>query len=180
MIPENLASNLRLLREGRGISQSQAAKLAGLPRPTWASLETGSANPTIAVLVKVAAALQVPVEELISAPHSDGRLFRTEEFAVRRRGGAAIRRVLPESLQSMELDRMEFAPGGRLGGVPHRPGTREFLFCESGTIELVASGETWTLKPGDVLVFRGDQRHGYSNPGRAAAVGFSLVLFGAS
>ena len=56
------------------MSQSQAAKLAGVPRPTWASLEGGAANPTIGVLTKLSSALQVPVEELISAPRSEGRL----------------------------------------------------------------------------------------------------------
>jgi quercetin dioxygenase-like cupin family protein len=80
----------------------------------------------------------------------------------------------------MGLDRMEFEAGGRFGGIPHRPGTREYLYCESGTIELTASGEKWLLKPGDVLVFRGDQRHSYFNPGRAVAVGFSLGLFGSA
>jgi quercetin dioxygenase-like cupin family protein len=152
--------------------------LAGIPRPTWASLETGSSNPTISVLAKVAAALQVPVEELISPPRSDVRFFPASEVETTRRGGAAIRAVLPEALRSMELDRMEFPPGARFGGIPHRPGTREYLYCESGSIELTASGKSWTLKPGDVLVFRGDQRHSYRNPHRGLSVGFSLILFG--
>jgi transcriptional regulator with XRE-family HTH domain len=178
MIARHIAQNLRLLRESRGISQNQAAKLAEIPRPTWASLETGSANPTISVLMKVSGALQVPLEELISAPRSEAQYFPAREFIARKRGGALVRRVLPESLQSMELDRMEFPPAGRFGGVPHRPGTREYLYCESGTIELSASGEVWTLQAGDVLVFRGDQHHSYRNSGRKIAVGLSLILFG--
>ena len=32
---------------------------------------------------------------------------------------------------------------------PHTPGTREYLTCISGRIELVASGERWQLEPGD-------------------------------
>jgi len=178
MIARNIARNLKTLREGRGISQSEASRLAGIPRPTWASLETGSANPTISVLARVSEALQVPLEEIVGPPRAEGKFHPAAEFVPRKRGGVLVRRVLPESIRSMELDRMEFAPGGRFGGVPHRPGTREYLYCESGTIELSAAGETWALKPGDVLVFRGDQRHGYANPGRTTAVGFSLVVFG--
>jgi transcriptional regulator with XRE-family HTH domain len=178
MIAGNIAENLRRLREGRSLSQSRAAKLAGIPRPTWASLESGSANPTISVLTKVAHALQVAVEELISPPRSDVRFFPASDVEISRRGGAAIRAVLPESMRSMELDRMEFPPGARFGGIPHRPGTREYLFCESGSIELSASGSAWTLKPGDVVVFRGDQRHGYRNLARSTSVAFSLILFG--
>ena len=55
----NLANNLKQLREARGITQQRMAKVAGIPRPTWANLESGAANPTLGVLVKVAAALSV-------------------------------------------------------------------------------------------------------------------------
>ena len=61
----NLAANLRRLREARALSQQQMARLAGIPRPTWASLEAGGSNPTLGVLTRVAAALQVSIEELI-------------------------------------------------------------------------------------------------------------------
>jgi quercetin dioxygenase-like cupin family protein len=76
----------------------------------------------------------------------------------------------------MLIDRMEIAPHGRMTGVPHMPGTREYLTCESGQIRLAVAGEQWTLAPGDVVVFRGDQRHSYSNPGVRPAVGYSVVL----
>ena len=35
----------------------------------------------------------------------------------------------------------------------------------------------WTLTPGDVVVFRGDQKHGYRNPGATATVAYSVVAF---
>ena len=73
---------------------------------------------------------------------------------------------------------MEFAPGGHLVGIPHTPGTREYLSCEAGRVELVASGEQWQLEAGDALVFRGDQRHSYHNlDARRPAVAISVVCF---
>ena len=39
-VATNLSENLRQLRETRGLSQQQLARLAGVPRPTWASLES--------------------------------------------------------------------------------------------------------------------------------------------
>jgi transcriptional regulator with XRE-family HTH domain len=45
----NLGSNVRRLREARGLSQQRIAQLSDIPRPTWASLESGAANPTLAV-----------------------------------------------------------------------------------------------------------------------------------
>ena len=65
-----------------------------------------------------------------------------------------------------------------MAGIPHTAGTREYLTCERGRIELVASGERWELGRGDALVFRGDQRHSYRNlDGRRPAIGISVVCF---
>jgi quercetin dioxygenase-like cupin family protein len=41
---------------------------------------------------------------------------------------------------------------------------------------VAVGGTQWTVGPGDVLVFRGDQRHSYRNAGRETAVGYSVVL----
>ena len=174
----NLAANIRRLREARGLSQQQMAQLSGIPRPTWASLESGAANPTLAVLTRTAAALQVSIEELIGPPRTACRLFPADAVRVRRRHGAELRPLLPESIPGLDISRMELAPGGSMSGVPHTAGTREYLTCERGRIELVASGERWELSPGDTLVFRGDQRHSYRNlDARRRAIGISVVCF---
>jgi transcriptional regulator with XRE-family HTH domain len=175
----HLAANVRRLREARGLSQQQIAKLAGIPRPTWASLESGAANPTLAVLARAGAALQVSLEELIGPPRTAARLFPAAELRARRRQGATIRALLPEAIPGVDISRMELSPGGQLGGIPHTAGTREYLTCESGRIELVASGERWELGPFDALVFRGDQRHSYRNlDPRRPAIAISVVCFG--
>ncbi len=174
---DHLAANLRQLRESRGLTQAQIARIAGIPRPTWAHLESGAGNPTLAILIKVAAALQVRVEELIGAPRATARLYRANELTTRQRGTTVVRRLLPDPIAGMEIERVELAPRGHMAGVPHTPGTREYLTCERGAIELAAAGETWVLAPGDVLVFRGDQKHGYRNPAGEPAVAYSVVCF---
>lgn len=174
----NLAANVRRLREARGLSQQQMAQISGVPRATWASLEIGGGNPTLSVLRRTAAALQVSIEELIGPPRTAARLFPASQVRVRRRGGASLRPLLPEAIAGLDIARLELAPGGQLNGIPHTAGTREYLTCETGRIELVASGERWELSPGDVLVFRGDQRHSYRNLDAArAAVAISVVCF---
>ena len=175
-----LAANLRSLRETRGMTQAQMAKAAGVPRPTWAHLESGAGNPTLGVLVKVAAALQLRVEELIGPPKTSARLYRAASIATRQRGAVTIRRLLPEPIPGMEIERLELPARGAMTGVPHTPGTREYLTCERGTVELAAAGEVWALRPGDVLVFRGDQKHGYRNPGAEVAIAYSVVCFAAA
>jgi transcriptional regulator with XRE-family HTH domain len=175
-VPARLAANIAQLREVRGLTQQQMAKVAGVPRATWAHLESGEANPTLAVLNRAAAALQVSIEELIRAPRPAVKHFAARAVPVRMRGDVAVRKLLPDPIPGMEIDRMELPPGAKLVGIPHVPGTTEYLTCERGSLVLVAAGESWTLAQGDVVVFRGDQRHSYANPGDRPAVGYSVVV----
>ncbi|HVH97105.1 MAG TPA: XRE family transcriptional regulator [Enhygromyxa sp.] len=176
-VAANLAENVRLLRDARGMSQAQLAKAAGIPRPTWTNIESGAANPTLAVLLKIAAALHVRLEELLAPPRGTGRLYKAEELTVSRRGKVTIRKLLPEQLRGLDIERLELPPGASMAGVPHTPGTREYLTCERGSVELAVRGRTFVLEPGDVVVFAGDQRHGYRNVGRGLAVAHSVVTF---
>ncbi|MGK3961391.1 helix-turn-helix domain-containing protein [Sorangium sp. So ce118] len=171
-----LARNIKQLREARGLTQQQLAKLAGVPRATWAHLESGAANPTLGVLHRAAAALQVSIEEMLAAPRATCQLYARDALPTRSPGQALVRKLLPDPIPGMEMDRIEIPPGGRMTGVPHTPGTREYLTCESGELQLVVSGERFTLGSGDVAVFRGDQRHSYHNPGKQPAVGYSVVV----
>jgi transcriptional regulator with XRE-family HTH domain len=160
----------------RGLSQSQLAQQAGVPRATWTNLESGGANPTLAVLTRVAGTLRVSIEELISPPKAETRLYRPEALTTRTRTGVRVRQLLPDPLPGLQLERMEIPEGKRMVGVPHTPGTREYLTCERGQVALVVAGKTFTLEPGDVLVFRGDQRHSYHNPGSGMAVAYTAVV----
>lgn len=175
-LPGRLAGNLRQLREARGATQAELARLARIPRATWAHLESGAGNPTLAVVYRVAQALQVSLEELLAQPRASAKFYARSSLPEKKRGTSTLRKLLPDPLPGMEFDRIELPPGARLVGTPHTPGTREYLTCERGQLKLVASGESYSLEAGDVVVFRGDQRHSYLNPGLVVAVGYSVVL----
>lgn len=171
----HLGANIRQLREARGMTQEQMARLSDVPRPTWANLESGEANPTLTVLIKVANALHVPLEELIGPPRASVKLHKARTLQVTQRGKTRVRKLLPETIPGLEIDRMELPPGAYMVGIPHTPGTREYLTCEAGRVQLSVAETKWELEPGDVLVFRGDQKHSYRNPGDKDAVAYSVV-----
>jgi transcriptional regulator with XRE-family HTH domain len=173
----NLGNNIRQLREARGLSQQQISKIAGIPRPTWTNLESGAANPTLSVLVKVANVLHIRLEELLGPPKAVAKHYPAATLPVRKRGQVTVRKLLPEAIAGLDIERMELAVGGRMTGIPHTEGTREYLTCESGELELSVAGTRWRLAPGDVVVFRGDQKHGYHNPGRKRTIAYSVIAF---
>ncbi|MFK7931392.1 MAG: cupin domain-containing protein, partial [Myxococcota bacterium] len=143
---------------------------------TWANLESGGANPTLAVVVRAAAALQVSVEELIGPPRGDARLIAADALPQRHRGAVLIRELLPEPIPGLQIERLELPPGAAMSGIPHTAGTREYLTCERGEIDLAVAGKRWQLGAGDVVVFRGDQHHGYAHRAGTPAVAYSLVV----
>jgi transcriptional regulator with XRE-family HTH domain len=59
---------LRQLREAKGLSQEQLAFEANLHRTYVSGIERGIRNPTVVILDRLAAALDVPVVELLAAP----------------------------------------------------------------------------------------------------------------
>jgi len=63
---QNLAKNVKRLREAKGLSQEKLARLADVANNTLIKIETGeNKNPTLETLKKVAKALEVGVDDLI-------------------------------------------------------------------------------------------------------------------
>jgi transcriptional regulator with XRE-family HTH domain len=177
LISSDLARNVAALRRGRQLTQAQLARLAGLPRSTLTWIESGEGNPSLRNLVRLAGALQVGIEELLSRPRADTLLVPADRVPVQVRAGGSTRlyKLLPDPLPGMEIDRLELEPGARLRGVPHLDGTREYLTVTSGEIALHVAGESYRVTAGDVLAFPGDRPHSYHNPGRARALALSVV-----
>jgi XRE family transcriptional regulator, regulator of sulfur utilization len=175
----HLARNLISLRHARTLTQEALASSAALPRSTIANLESGEANPSLAVLVKVAGALGVPIDELLAAPRTKVRKWPAIDVGSRQRGrGVTERPLVPEGVPDEISNVMDFAPGAVMGGTPHLPGTREFFTCLDGRVVIFVAGDRHELAAGDVLGFPGNVKHSYQNPDNdRGARGISVVIF---
>ena len=176
-LSRHLAQNLMTLREKRGLTQAGLAKLAQIPRSTVTHLESGHGNPSLSNLARIAAALQVTIEELLARPRARCMLVRASDLPAQKRsqGVATVFKLLPDPIPGMEIDRIELEPQGRMGGIPHVGGTKEYLTVVQGEITVQVAGESYSVGPGDLLAFPGDQAHSYQNSGAKKAVGFSVV-----
>ena len=174
----NLARNLASLRHTRALTQGALAKSAAVPRSTIATLESGTGNPSLVVLVKVAAALGVPIDELLASPRALVRRWPAADVAARVKGrDVTIRALVPEPVPDAMMEVMDFAPGAVMGGTPHLPGTREFFTCLDGRVSVMVAGERYELAEGDVLAFPGNLAHSYQNADALApARGVSVVV----
>ena len=64
-MPDPIALKLRVLREQRGLTQKEAAELAGVSRLTLYRLESGKQAFYMSTVTKIARAYGVPLEELV-------------------------------------------------------------------------------------------------------------------
>jgi len=63
---QDLANNIKKLREAKGLSQEKLARLADVANNTLIKMESGeNQNPTLVTLKKVAKAFGVSVDDLI-------------------------------------------------------------------------------------------------------------------
>lgn len=175
----HLAANLRQIREQRSLTQAQLAALCQVPRSTIANIEAGGSNPTLAVLVRLAAALALTLEELLAPPRVRCEVFSAEALPrveSRRAGRVLIHKLLPHPIPGAAIDRVELDPGAKIAGSPHQPGTYEYTYCERGQLGLWIAGEHFELAKGQVAAFDGHQKHTYENTGRTLTVVFSVVV----
>ena len=173
-----LADNILTLRKRSEMTQERLAEKAGIPRSTLTHMESGGGNPSLTNLCKLAAALSVGVEELLSRPRQDCSLLRAKDVPVQSRsaGKVKIHKLMPDKVRGIEIDRLALARGASMAGKPHLPGTKEYLVGLTGEVTVSVAGSHWEVGAGDVFAFPGDQKHGYRCTGGAASEALSIVL----
>ncbi|MDR5683632.1 MAG: substrate-binding domain-containing protein [Armatimonadota bacterium] len=67
-MPAELQNRVRAVRESRGLSQVELARLAGLSRQALSAIESGRYLPNTAVALRLAGAMGCAVEELFATP----------------------------------------------------------------------------------------------------------------
>lgn len=181
-IAAHLARNLTSLRHARSLTQDALARAAKVPRSTIANLESGSGNPSLQVLVKVARALGSPIDELLSPPRAKVRKYASGEIPELKRAGRGVtmRPLVPEPTPEEVLALMELEEDGVMGGTPHLPGTREYFSLLEGHVEIVVAGTRFEVSAGEVIAFPGNVPHSYRNLARKRSRGVSVVVMARS
>jgi transcriptional regulator with XRE-family HTH domain len=100
MTAKDLGLRLRQARHRAGLSQRAAAIKAGMSHEYLCRLESGRFNVTMALLVRIARALDVPLDSLLQAPHPAAVSVVTEKNAISHRAVPAVRRRLAATLRT--------------------------------------------------------------------------------
>ena len=174
-----LSERIRARRRDRRLSLDRLAALAGVSKGALVQVENGDANPSIATLCKLAAALGASVADLvqISGEHpaevlpadAPRRLWRGPK------GGAATLLVGSSGPDMLELWTWELQPNERYEGTPHPVGTQELIHVVSGSLALAFGDVSYVIKQGGSAVAHTDRPHAYACQGRRATR-FTMVV----
>lgn len=173
-----LAANITYLRKKRNLSQKQLADIALIPRTTLTHMESGSGNPSLTNLVKIATALKISIESLLSRPRTECHLIKANDVPVDLKSGVRVQmfKLLPDKIKGLEIDRIEIDGGATMGGHPHLPGTKEYMTIIKGEMTIHLAGESYIVKKNDVFAFPGNQPHSYKNNKATQSIALSVVI----
>jgi transcriptional regulator with XRE-family HTH domain len=168
---------LRALRQQRGATLTQLAQTTGISVSTLSRLESGQRKPTLELLLPLARAHQVPLDELVDAPETGDPRIHQRSFdrhgvtmipLTRRPGGLqAYKQVFPP----------RWPAGDVAGDVEQKVHEGyEWLYVLSGRLRLVLGAHDLTLSAGEVAEFDTRTPHAVTNPGPEPAE--VLTLYG--
>ena len=156
-IPTVLAEvgpRLRRLRTQRGVTLTALAATTGISKSTLSRLESGQRKPSLELLLPIAQAHGVPLDDLVGAPDVGDPRIRLKP---KKRNG---RIVVPLSEVSGGLHAWKVL-------IPPEPGEpelrthegHEWLYVLSGRMRLILGDHDITMGPGEVAEFDTRVRH---------------------
>jgi transcriptional regulator with XRE-family HTH domain len=169
---ENVGPRLRALRVERGATLAELAESTGISVSTLSRLESGQRRPTLELLLPLARAHQVPLDELVDAPETGDPRVRAKPVVRHGRTFLPLTRR-PGGLQAFKMifPASEAEPPERRTHEGY-----EWLYVLSGRVRLLLGDRDLVLAPGEVVEFDTRTPHSVFNPGPHPAE--VLALFG--
>jgi transcriptional regulator with XRE-family HTH domain len=176
-----VGQNLKRLRSQRGLSLEKMAQASGVSRAMLGQIELAQSTPTINVLWKIAAALDVPLSALISERPTGGTVVLAAEHAkilTSHDGKYSSRALFPFDVpRKVEFYELRLHAQAIERADPHPPGTTENLVVSQGAVEITVEDKSFQLGAGDAILFEADVPHAYRNPGPTEAVMYLVMTY---
>ncbi|WP_293779558.1 XRE family transcriptional regulator [uncultured Oxalicibacterium sp.] len=168
--PSGLGVRLRYARVIAGLTLLQVAQKAECSESLISKIERGSATPSLAMLHRLATALDTNISTLMSdqVPPA-GPVLRQGERPIIKTGDISLERlVLPTRGGLLQANIHIVSPGGASDGQIEHVG-EEVGYVLAGKLELRLGEESYLIGPGDTFTFQSSTPHGYRNVGKVEA-----------
>jgi transcriptional regulator with XRE-family HTH domain len=166
---DQVGPRLKALRALRGITLAALSESTGLSKSTLSRLETGQRRASLELLLPLAQAYRVPLDDLVGAPEVGDPRVRLK--ASKRNG----RTVMPLTRQPGGVQAWKIiVPASNSTPQPKAHEGYEWLFVLSGRMRLVLGDHDLLLGPGEVAEFDTRVPHWFGSDGTQPAEVLSL------
>jgi transcriptional regulator with XRE-family HTH domain len=178
-VSEALAERIRAFRQQQKLSLDTLARRAGVSKGMLVEIEKGAANPSIAILCKLSAAMGVSVADIVDVASKPGVHVIPENEILTlwtgEKGGSARLLAGTSGPDMVELWRWEMFPGERFTSPGHPQGTFELFHVEQGQLTINIDAHEFVLPKGHSAVAKTDVPHHYANESKAKVI-FTMTV----
>jgi transcriptional regulator with XRE-family HTH domain len=176
--PEFVGPRLRRIRQEKGMTVEALATAAGLNKGFLSRLERGAKQPSVATVLRLSAALEVPVGQLFGE-HTTEDLVRVSRASGRKSSdqGGGYRFALLTPKGGL-MEGFLFEPGPQFSGAGQQHDGEEMFFVLAGTVEMRTPDRSHVLETGDCAYFPGHLVHSMRRIGPETAAAIIVVSRG--
>jgi len=174
-----VSASVKSFRQQQKLSLDELSRRAGVSKGMLVEIEKGSANPSIAILCKVAAALGISVADIVNVTADPlAHLVAEEDIPVLwqgDKGGTARLLAGTQGPDMIELWRWEMFPGEHFASPGHPQRTYELLHVEQGELTLKVDEQQLQVSHGSSAVAKTAAPHSYANLGELPLI-FTMAV----
>ena len=168
-VSQAVAARIKTFRQQQKLSLDELSRRAGVSKGMLVEIEKSLANPSIAMLCKIAAAMGVSVADIVDVASKPAiRLIGAADIPVLwngDKGGSARLLAGTSGPDMLEMWRWHLFPGEHFTSAGHPTGTVELLYVEQGILTITVNETVMAVTQGSPAVARTDAPHAYANDG---------------
>ena len=168
---DDVGPRLRRLRGQRGITLTALADATGISKSTLSRLENGQRKATLELLLLLASAYRVPLDDLVGAPEVGDPRIRLKAYT------KSGRTVIPLTRHAGGVQAWKIiSPPSNTTPVLKTHEGYEWLYVLSGQMRLILADRDWVVGAGEVVDFDTRVPHWFGSAGAQPAE--ILSMFG--
>ena len=168
---DDVGPRLRRLRGQRGITLTALADATGISKSTLSRLENGQRKATLELLLPLASAYHVPLDDLVGAPEVGDPRIRLKAYT------KSGRTVIPLTRHAGGVQAWKIIiPPSNTKPVLKTHEGYEWLYVLSGQMRLILADRDWVVGAGEVVDFDTRVPHWFGSAGAQPAE--ILSMFG--
>jgi transcriptional regulator with XRE-family HTH domain len=168
---DQVGFRLKQMRAQRGVTLTALSEATGISKSTLSRLETGQRRASLELLLPLAQAYRVPLDDLVGAPEVGDPRVRLKARKVNGRTVLPLTRS-PDGVQAWKI----IVPARHSEPAPKAHEGHEWLYVLSGRMRLILGDHDLVLGAGEAAEFDTRVPHWFGSPGDQPAE--ILSIFG--